>query len=165
MKLIAFDPSGNWGKEGMGTTGIAIMLNGEVWKLDTIKAGDYKSEVEYWAAHEDYIMRELPDHIVFEGYRLYNHKGMSAKTQANSELPTSQLIGFIKMVCFRMDIPYTIQYAADVKTRWQESILVHLNILQQKGSRYYWQGQPTVTHTRDSLKHAIHWTRYKESKL
>lgn len=164
MKLLALDISGNF-KEGKGTTGICLMINGEVWKLDTIKATDYETVEQYWAAHEDYIMREFPDHIVMEGYKLYNHKGMSAKTQANSDLETPQMLGFLKMVCFRMDIPYTIQYAADVKTRWSEDILVHLNILQKKGSQYYWNGEKTVTHKRDSLKHALHWTRYKESKI
>jgi hypothetical protein len=164
LKLLAFDISGNF-KEGKGTTGICIMLNGEVWKLDTIKAKDYETVEKYWAAHEDYIMREFPDHMVMEGYKLYNHKGMSAKTQANSDLETPQMLGFLKMVCYRLDIPYTIQYATEVKARWQESILVHLNILQQKGSKYYWNGQPTVTHTRDSLKHALHFSRYKESKI
>jgi hypothetical protein len=37
MKLIALDPSGNWGKEGMGTTGIAIMIDGVVQELTDIK--------------------------------------------------------------------------------------------------------------------------------
>lgn len=165
MKLLALDPSGNWGKEGMGKTGICIMENGEITRLDMIQAKDYPSETAYWAAHEDYITRNWPDHIVFEGYKLYNHKGMAAKSQANSELPTPQLIGVIKHVCFRLDIPYTVQFASDVKTRWQEPILTHLNILQQKGSKYYWQGEITTTHKCDALKHALHWTRYKESRL
>jgi hypothetical protein len=164
MKLLAFDISGNF-KEGKGTTGICIMLNGEVWKLDMIKAKDFETAEAYWAAHEDYIMREFPDHMVMEGYKLYNHKGMSAKTQANSDLETPQMLGFLKMVCYRLDIPYTIQYATEVKARWQEPILVHLNILEQKGTKYYWNGQSTVTHTRDALKHALHFARYKESKL
>jgi hypothetical protein len=61
-----------------------------------------------------------------------------------------------------MDIPFSVQYAPEVKTRWAEAILVHLNILQQKGSQYYWNGEKTVTHKRDALKHALHWTRYKQ---
>jgi hypothetical protein len=169
MKLLAFDPSGNHGKEGYGNTGVCIMEDGEVKKLDVISAKDFQSETEYWAAHEDYIQKEWPDHMVFEGYRLYNHKGMAAKSQANSDLPTPQLIGILKMACWNIDIPYTIQYAADVKTRWSEDVLVQLGILEKKvtgrGTSYYWNGQLTMTHTRDALKHALHWTRYKESKL
>ena len=164
MKLLALDISGNF-KEGKGTTGICWMVDGEVTKLDSIHAGDFSSAEEYWDMHNVYIQQEWPDHIVMEGYRLYNHKGMSAKTQANSDLETPQLLGFLKMVCYHFDIPYTIQYASDVKTRWSEDVLVHLNILQQKGNRYTWQGQSTVTHKRDALKHALHYWRYKGSKL
>jgi hypothetical protein len=140
------------------------MENGEIMRLDTIHAGDFDSAEQYWARHQDYIERLWPDHIVMEGYRLYNHKGMSAKTQANSDLETPQLLGFLKMVCYRMNIPYTIQYASDVKTRWNENVLAHLNILQPKGRSYYWQGKITVTHERDALKHAVHWWRYKHER-
>lgn len=169
MKLLALDPSGNHGKEGMGTTGIAIMVDGVVKELTELKASDFESEVEYWAAHEDYIQQEWPDHVRFEGYKLYNHKGMSASTQANSELQTPQLIGVLKLVCHRFNIPYSFKFASDVKTRWSENVLVHLGILehQVKGNKnyYYWNGKLTSTHQRDSLKHALHYWRYThESK-
>ena len=165
MKLISLDPSGNWGKEGMGTTGICVMEDGVPKELTRISAKDFSSEVEYWAAHQDYIRKEWPDHICFEGYKLYNHRGMSAKTQANSELQTSQLIGILKLTCHRMEIPYTVAFASDVKTRWSEDVLVRLGILEQKGNKYYFNGKSTVTHHRDALKHALHYWRYKhESK-
>jgi hypothetical protein len=168
MKLITLDISGNF-KEGKGTTGICVMLDGEVQELRDIKASDFETCEEYWAAHEDYIMSERPDHIVMEGYRLYNHKGMSAKTQANSDLETPQMLGYLKMVCYRMNIPYNIQYAADIKTRWSEDVLVRLGILEHKlkGNKnfYYWNGKSTVTHHRDALKHALHYDRYKKEKL
>jgi hypothetical protein len=164
VKLLTFDPSGNF-YEGKGTTGVCVMVDGEVQDLLTISAKDFNSQEEYWAAHEDLIMKEWPDHFCCEGYRLYNHKGMSAKTQANSDLETPQLLGFLKMVCYRWEIPYTIQYASDVKTRWQEPILVHLGHLEAKSGFHYFKGKKTVTHQRDALKHALHWTRYKESKL
>jgi hypothetical protein len=164
MKLLALDISGNF-KEGKGTTGICLMIDGKVVELNDIKAKDFDSAEEYWAAHEDYIHHLWPDHIVMEGYRLYNHKGMKASTQANSDLETPQLLGFLKMVCYRMEIPYTIQYAADIKTRWSEEVLVRLGILEQKGNRHYFNGKSTVTHHRDALKHALHWDRYKKEKL
>ena len=165
MKIIALDISGNHGKEGYGTTGIAVMEDGEVKELTSISAKDYESEVSYWAAHEDYILHEWPDYIVFEGYRLYNHKGKEAKMQANSNLQTPQILGALKLVCFRLDIPYTVQFASEVKTRWKEDILVHLGFLEQNGNRYYWNGKSTVTHTRDALKHALHFDRYGRKKL
>jgi hypothetical protein len=163
LKLLALDIAGNF-KEGKGTTGICVMEDGVPKQLLDIHAGAYDSVEEYWARHENYILHELPEHIVMEGYKLYNHKGMSAKTQANSDLETPQLLGFLKMVCYRMGIPYTIQYASDVKTRWSEDVLVHLGILERKGDRYYFDGKCTVSHHRDSLKHALHYWRYGRLK-
>lgn len=165
MKLIALDPSGNYGKEGMGTTGIAFMEDGIPVELLTVSAKDFSSECEYWDAVITVLEKHFPDHIVMEGYKLYNHKGMAAKSQANSELQTPQIIGVIKYFCYRMDIPYTIQFASDVKTRWQESILAHLGHLEAKNGFYYFNGEKTVTHTRDALKHALHWWNYGRKKL
>lgn len=163
MKLLAIDPAGNF-REGKGTTGLCIMLDGVPFSLSDIAAKDFSSAEAYWAAHEDYILEQYPDHIVIEGYKLYNHKGMSAKMQANSELETPQLIGFLKMVCYRMNIPYTIQYASDIKTRWNELLLVNTGHLALKGNKYYFDGKSTVTHHRDALKHALHYWRYKHDK-
>jgi hypothetical protein len=164
MKLIALDPSGNF-KEGKGTTGICILEDGNVTRLDDVKASNFSSALEYW----DYIIMvlyiEKPDILVFEGYKLYNHKGMSAKTQANSELETPQLIGVLKYWCYFNAVPFVVQYASDVKTRWSEDVLVRLGYLTEKktgrGTSYYWNDQLTVTHHRDALKHALHYWRYK----
>jgi hypothetical protein len=164
MKIIAMDISGNF-KEGKGTTGICKLEDGVVMDLTTIAAKNYESAEEYWAAHEDYIQQEWPDHIVYEGYKLYNHKGTEAKMQANSDLETPQMLGFLKMVAYRLGIPYTIQYASDVKTRWQEPILVHLGHLEAKSGFHYWNGKKTVTHSRDSMKHALHFWKYGRDKL
>jgi hypothetical protein len=165
MKLLALDPSGNHGREGMGTTGICVMEDGVPVELRHISAKDFGSEVDYWSAHVSFINKIAPDHIVFEGYKLYNHKGMAAKTQANSELQTPQLIGVLKYAASLRFIPYTVQFASDVKTRWSEDVLVRLGILEQKGNKYYFNGKSTVTHHRDALKHALHWDRYKKEKL
>jgi hypothetical protein len=165
MKILALDVAGNF-KEGKGTTGICRMVDGTPIELTDIKASNFESAEAYWAAHGDYIQQDWPDHVVIEGYRLYNHKGMSAKTQANSDLETPQLLGFLKMVCYYMEIPLTIQYAADVKTRWSEDVLVRLGYLthELKGGKnfYYFNGKSAISHHRDSLKHALHYWRYKK---
>jgi hypothetical protein len=164
MKLIALDPSGNF-KEGKGTTGICIMEDGVVTRLDDVDAKNFETALDYWDYIITVLIIEKPDHVVFEGYRLYNHKGMAAKTQANSDLETPQLIGVLKYHCYTNQIPYTVQYAADVKTRWSEDVLVRLGILELKGSDrkklYYFNDKATVTHHRDALKHALHYWRYK----
>jgi hypothetical protein len=163
MKHIAIDPSGNF-KEGQGTTGICISIDGEAKELKEIKASDYRTVDQYWMAHVTLLQREFPDHVTIEGYKLYNHKGKSASMQANSELETPQLIGILKHWCYSLDIPYNVQFASEVKTRWSEDVLVRLGILEQKGNRYYWNGELTNTHKRDSLKHSNHFWRYKHER-
>lgn len=160
MKHVAFDPSGNF-KEGKGTTGICISVDSVQKELKEINAEDYSSAEAYWDAHVELIEKECPDHVTIEGYRLYNHKGKEAKMQANSELETPQLIGLLKHTCWRLAIPYNIQSASEAKTRWQEAILVTLGHLEAKSGRYYFKGKLTNTHKRDSLKHSLHWWRYK----
>lgn len=163
MKHIAFDPSGNF-KEGRGTTGFTISIDGEPIKLGEIKASDYDSADQYWMAHVTLIQQEMPDHVTVEGYKLYNHAGKEASMQANSELETPQLIGVLKHWCYSLDIPYNIQFASEVKTRWSEEVLHRLGILTKKGAFYYWKGQKTNTHKRDSLKHSLHFWRYKHER-
>lgn len=165
MKHIAIDPSGNF-KEGKGTSGICISIDGEQKELKEIKAEEFETADQYWMAHVVMLQQEFPDHVTIEGYRLYNHKGKEAKMQANSELETPQLIGVLKHWCYSLDINYNIQFASEVKTRWDESVLEALGILQRLNGRYYWNGQVTNTHKRDALKHSLHWHRYylKEGK-
>jgi hypothetical protein len=157
-KILSLDPSGNWGREGMGTTGACIMVNGEIQSLREISARDYESPERYWKAHRDFIDCVFPDYVVMEGFKLYGHKALD---QTNSELPTSQLIGIIKMVCYDLKIPLTIQFASEVKTRWSEDVLVAKGILELKNGLYLWNGQRTNAHKRDALRHALHFSRYK----
>jgi hypothetical protein len=163
VKWISFDPSGNW-KEGKGTTGVCRMVDGEPQELTQIHAGDFETPEAYWQEHIDLIMREFPDVLVCEGYRLYNHAGKKADIQANSELETPQLIGIIKQTCYQLKIPLFIQFAVEVKTRWKDDLLVKKGYLEKRGRYYYFNGDVTSTHKRDSLRHAIHWWKYKREK-
>jgi hypothetical protein len=142
----------------MGTTGACIMEDGVITKLTEVQARAYNSEVVYWAKHRNMIEYYYPDYVVVEGFKLYGHKALD---QTNSELPTSQLIGIIKMVCYDLKIPLTIQFASEVKTRWSEDVLVAKGILELKNGLYLWNGQRTNAHKRDALRHALHFSRYK----
>jgi hypothetical protein len=156
-KIMSIDVSGNF-KEGRGTSGICNMIDGEVRSLIDIGAKDYNSAEEYWKAHRDFIEYMFPDYVVMEGFRLY---GTKANEQINSEFETPQLIGIIKMVCYDLKIPLTIQFASEVKTRWSEDVLVAKGILELKNGLYLWNGQRTNAHKRDALRHALHFSRYK----
>lgn len=148
--------------EGKGTTGLSIAEDDQPKTVGRISAEDYKSDVEYWQAHVDFIKQLKPDKFVFEGYRLYNHKGMKASTQSNSILETPQLIGIIKLTAHQLGIPFKIQFAKDVKTRWSDDVLIHKGILQKNGSRLMFNGKATVTHERDALRHIMHYIRYSK---
>ena len=164
VKILSFDPSGNSnhdaGKEGWGTTGMALEDNGEIY-LHEIKASNYSTTEEYWHKHVKSVEHYKPDYVVIEGYKLYNHKGMGASTQANSTLMTSQLIGAIRMTCHVRGIPLIIQYASDVKTRWSDKVLQNLGVLD--GNKF--DGKVTNNHKRDALRHLMHFKHYKLDKL
>lgn len=166
MRILSLDISGNF-HEGKGTTGVCKLYGVKTDNiyLGEIKAEDYRTQVQYWRAHETLIHSIKPDYLVVEGYKLYNHKGKSASMQSNSNLETPQLLGAIKMMAHRMGIPLTIQYASDIKTRWSEDVLVRLGYLEKKGKYYYHNGKLTSTHKRDALKHALHFERYKLKEM
>lgn len=163
MFHIAMDISGNF-HEGKGTTGITTSEDGEIILLTELKATNYSDIEEYWEQHAYFIEMMEPDHVTFEGYKLYNHKGKAASIQTHSELETPQMLGYLRMYCYRKAIPYNIQFASEVKTRWSEEVLVRLGILELKNGKYLYLGEPTNQHKRDSLKHALHWWRYKYNK-
>lgn len=154
--IIAVDPSGNHNseKEGMGITGLAVYDRGKI-TLHEIKAEDYATAVSYWDAVVQFIRKA--EYLVVEGYKLYNHAGMSAQTQSNSTLMTSQLIGAMKLEAHRYGIPITIQYAADVKTRWSDKVLQAKGIL-EPGNKF--DGKQTNNHKRDALRHLTHYRKY-----
>lgn len=162
-KTLSFDPSGNF-VEGKGTTGFAIAVNDLPIEVGRIAATDYKKAVEYWKAHVDFIRKVKPDSMVMEGYRLYNHKGMAAASQANSILETPQLIGIVTLTAYSLQIPLKIQFAKDVKTRWSDDVLINKGILEKNGRYLNFKGKPTVTHERDALRHLMHYIRYGVSQ-
>lgn len=159
MNILSIDPSGNHISEGegSGTTGIAYLKYGNT-HLTEVKASNYETIEEYWHAIENIIRLSEWDHVVIEGYKLYNHAGMAARTQANSKLQTSQLIGVLRMACWRKDIKFHTQYASDVKSRWKDSILQKKGYLEEKN---YHNGKPTNDHMRDALRHLVHFEKYK----
>ena len=164
--IVALDPSGNF-TEGNGTTGLC-MLNEEMSRVADITATMYDSAEAYWHAHINYLEGSLelyPEmEVVMEGYRLYGHK---AATQINSTLETPQLIGVVKYWCFAHDVPLKIQYAADVKKRWSDSVLEKvggMGIIARR-SKLISSGQWLNNHKTDALRHAMHYQRYGKKKV
>lgn len=157
MKILSFDPSGNF-IEGKGTTGWAYAEdNEEVTMIGEIKSIEFSTTEEYWNKHTSLIKDFKPNYVVIEGYRLYNHRGKEASIQANSTLETPQLIGVLRHYCWLCGIPATIQYASQVKSRWSDKVLQAKGIL-DKRNRF--KGEQTNKHKRDALRHLLHFERY-----
>ena len=168
MNILALDISGNHEseKEGSGTTGVAWYIakpsDGFVnipynIHLDDTRASGFDTIEEYWDAIIKLAIEDW-DHVIIEGYRLYNHAGQSARTQTNSTLQTSQLLGALRMALWKAGIPYSIQYAVEVKTRWSDAILVRKGYLEE-GNKF--KGKATNDHKRDALRHLVHYMEYK----
>jgi hypothetical protein len=156
MKILSFDPSGSF-HEGKGTTGWALFVDKELKEFGEIKASDYMLKQEYFSAHDDLILNHYPDIIVIESYKLFGHK---AKQQSGSNLETPQLIGFIEMVAFRLNIKVVFQDPSQ-KIRVADDILTRMGVFEKKGNKYYCQGKQTNLHMRDAIRHGIFYIRYK----
>ena len=167
--IVALDPSGNH-SEGNGTTGICE-LEGKEAMVKDIHAGSYEMAEAYWGAHIDYLdsfllyakKNQQTMEVVMEGYRLYGHK---SATQINSTLETPQLIGVIKFWCYENCVPLKIQFAADVKNRWSDSVLEKLGVIEivNRRRKLSSSGQWLNNHKTDALRHALHYQKYGRKK-
>ena len=173
--IIGIDPSGNY-EEGKGTTGIGyIRADGSEVKLVDIDARKYNSQLEYWtvviAKLKGFLTIDSDCVVVMEDYLLYSSK---SKQQINSRLETPQLIGVIKYVCYKNNIPCVLQRAVDVKNRWADHILEHEGYIHRVSntksyehchgkSGYALAGTTDrlSSHSLDTLRHIIHYKEFK----
>lgn len=168
--IIGIDPSGdhkeNKGK-GFGTTGVAILVDGNPHVLTDISAEDYPTQIEYWNAVINtvaYFAQMDNAHIVCESYKLHDFAGRSASMQAGSDMPTCQLIGVIKWEANSRGWSLSFQQPSDIKQRWSEEILVREGILTKKGIHYLFDNVATNQHKRDALKHTLHYNMKEKMK-
>ena len=154
-KILAFDPSGNW-REGGGTTGWALFIDGKLTMFGNIKSADYGCPESYWDQHVQLIRDLQPDIVVYETYRLQAGKAMQ---QSWSELETPQLIGIIRHECWLHDIP---RYGQDpsIKKRFNDDILVQMGIAEQRGKLIYINDMRTNDHMRDAIRHGLYFIKY-----
>lgn len=158
MKILVFDPSGNY-FEGKGTTGWAMYYNKELTSVGQILAEEYESRHEYWKAHISLIKAIAPDYVVIEDYRLYPSR---AAAQSGSELETPQLIGLMKYILEEQKIPFFMQHAK-IKNRFTNKILLHKNIITQNNpkGRFYAAGVPLSGHIIDAIRHGEFFITFK----
>ena len=167
--IIALDPSGAF-KEGKGTTGYSVFHAAEDKFIDkgVIQARGFDCAENYWDKHLILLNKIIfsergkKQHkaentiVVIEDYLLYAQK---AQSQINSRFETSKLIGIIQHWCYKHGVDYCMQNASEVKNRWTDMILAHEGYLHKKGQK--WE---VCEHTRDSMRHAVHFATFKNGK-
>ena len=162
--VLGIDPSGNFA-EGKGTTGWALLVDGELTRVGEVRALEYEKKEEYWDGIVNVIRQAEADYsyyltVVCESYQLYHHKGQRAENQAHSHMETPQLIGVLSYVLHTWGVPLVFQSASQVKTRWTDEILVRKGYIQKKHRTYYFRNQLINRHIRDAIRHALHYDRY-----
>lgn len=166
--VLALDPSGNF-REGKGTTGWVLMqLPEKLVARGCIKAEEYNTQEEYWDAHLNLLKYNFKRHnkhlvVVIEDYILYENR---AYDQINSQLETCRLIGILQWFCWKHNQKYVIETAAQVKTRWSDYILSERGIIFTiKNKQVHAQsGLELNNHTRDALRHALHFIYCKNNQ-
>ncbi len=98
MYVLAFDPG--------ETTGVAWLKHTEGEEEATI-LDTYVTPL--WDGIEETILSSPPDVVVIEDFRLYPGK---AKFLGFNEMPAAQVIGVIKFLCDKYEIPYVMQPAS-----------------------------------------------------
>lgn len=163
--ILAIDPSGNW-SEGKGTTGICLLKSGTLQAdVYSISATQYDRPETYWHAHLEFInlmCKQFDDIVVVvEDYLLYANKAVN---QVNSRMETPKLIGIIEQHCYMQNLPYFMEPAAAVKTRWTNPILEHKGLIEKRGRSYYIDNHQLCTHHLDAIRHAIHFDTFINGK-
>lgn len=162
--IIAFDPSGNF-EEGKGTTGTCILdcNQNKIIKEQNIRAKNFKTKEDYWQEHLDYLqqcLREYPNPIVvIEDFTLDPRRALQ---QSHSKMETPKLIGILQLYCQQHDIPYKMQRAVEVKTRWTDHILEYKGYIIKRNRMYYLpeQTSPMSRHCKDAIRHAVHFATF-----
>ena len=123
MKVLAFDPG--------VTTGVACLIekDGEAEVVWT-------EEIGMWYTAETKIRIESPDVLVVEDFRLYPGK---AKFLGYNDMPSAQVIGVLKYLAAKYDIPLVLQMA-HIKEH------VPADLKEIKGD-----------HMRDAVRHGVYY--------
>ena len=166
--ILSLDPSGAY-NEGKGTTGWTLFdgVHCQIVEMGVISALDYSRFEKYYEAHLN-LLDDAKEAfganviVVMEDFLLYENK---AKEHSLSRMETSKLIGVIQYHMFSKGMPYYMQLASEIKSRWTDDILVHRKHLVKVGSRYFANINNTTVkinkHIKDSLRHAVHFNTFR----
>ena len=157
--IIGIDPSGAY-YEGKGTTGYCVYMAADKKFIDLgkIQASGHDCAEAYWHAHINFLNSTI---FSARGKRKNKDKhtivviedsSMQIKQKVNSRMETSKLLEYYT----GDNIPYIMQPAGLVKSRWTDEIMNYKGYLKKKGNRY-----DVCEHTRDSMRHALHFATFR----
>ena len=157
MRILAIDPSGNFSdREGKGTTGLARFEDGDLFQYGRVPASDYPSIESYWYNLWRTMNHFPSDVIVCESYKLQPSK---AGAQSYSSLETPQLIGYLRMMAWEKGVEFVLQDPS-IKQRFTDDVLVKSGVIEKVNGRHLINGQPSVIHERDAIRHGLYYLRY-----
>lgn len=153
MKILAVDP-------GI-TTGYAFTewdmsnkLPMEVpfyTKLPEDKIKRYQGK--YHRDFENLMLKYNPDVIVMENFRIYPSK---AKSLIGDEMETSQVIGIVKYIAHKKQVPVILQMASQAKKAFPREKLERLGINPSQNDE--------VRHSGDAVKHLLYFIQFNSRK-
>lgn len=167
--ILSLDPSGSF-TEGKGTTGWCIFhtIENQITLGGCLKADHYDKMEVYWDQHLSLIHKYYKRYgdkmiVVIEDYLLYASK---ATDQINSRMETPKLIGILQHYCWQRQIPYHMQMASEVKSRWTDEILAHKKYLSKKGRVFIIPstGEVLNQHCKDAIRHAVHYATFRNKE-
>ena len=102
--LLAFDPG--------EVSGCCVFKCGKPVEFRQLPTVNKKTRDYEWSVIEEFIDEINPDVVIIENYRIYAHK---LDQHSSSDVPTLQLIGAIKYMLYKRNIPYKLQMAQQAK--------------------------------------------------
>lgn len=169
--IMSIDPSGL----NTGTTG---HIGGYVLKLNKDNSGTNDHFTFFFELNElsdlvsflhnlkILISQNNIDILIIEDFVNYEAKQYAFKFKNNA---TSETIGAIKSIAFEFNIPFIMQKASEVKTRWSDKVLLTYNILNKVKKDYYLLNSKQETsltkHERDAIRHAYHFYKKNREKF
>ena len=169
--ILAIDPSGNF-EEGKGTTGMCLFDSDKnrIVAVKNLSASDYKTKEDYWQAHVNSINKIISNPkfprvvIVIEDFMLDPKRALQ---QSHSRMETPKLIGIIQLHCTNNSIAYAMQRPTDVKTRWADYILEYKKYILKHKNTYVLPGsnKSISRHCKDAIRHAVHYSLFKNKEI
>lgn len=162
--IIAIDPGSPKNRDKSATTGVFV---GEYYKPKMIEAFSYTIETKTKQEDENKVASNIEKIVrgyLDSGYLVdivleeYINYGYNLAANSFSKNDTSELIGKIKYAC---PIKINEQSTLLIKTKYKDSILVKLDILEKKNNKWHYtkdfddKQRLSNRHIRDALRHYL----------